>query len=184
MFGKKDMPSYAKERVKYKSAPKRYKTRTSRKLKNFYTNGYKQPKEKHVDTINFKIPHEKMKEKAPQKQYTINDMSRQARKSLYTHKEKKPQTDSAKGIRFKATRSMGSLYKGNAVNDRVGNHTDSASKTKRRLAFYRNFYLVVLAIGVIGEALAIAYHNTVPMILFIVLIVMAIYGNLKYYSNG
>ncbi len=160
MFGKKDMPSYAKERVKYKSAPKRYKTRTSRKLKNFYTNGYKQPKEK-----------------APQKQYTINDMSRQARKSLYTHKEKKPQTDSAKGIRFKATRSMGSLYKGNAVNDRVGNHTDPASKTKRRLAFYRNFYLVVLAIGVIGEALAIAYHNTVPMILFIVLIVMAIYGN-------
>lgn len=176
MFGKKDQPSYTKTKVKYKQAPKRYKTRTSRKLKSLYTSGYKQPKAKHEDTINFKIPHEKMKVKEPKKEYSINDMSRKARKELYTLKEKKPQNDSASGIRFKATSSMGSLYKGNAVNDQV-HKNDPATKTKRRLARYRIFYLIALAIGVIGEVLAIAYRNTIPMILFVCLMIMAIYGS-------
>lgn len=163
------------EKIHYKSAPKRYKSKPSRKMKEFYTRGYKKPKSKPVDQVNFKIPHEGLKPKKPQKEYQFKDISRKARAELYTYKEKKPTRDDASGIRFRKTRGVGPLYKGNAVNDQV-KHNDAQSKLRRKLERLRIFYLVVTVFGLLGLFTSIYFRVVFPMIMFMILTLFALYN--------
>lgn len=202
MFGqKKTGHSYADQKIRYKKAPKRYRSKTSRSLKSFYTRGYKKPKQARVDTykfkaprekikpkkqssdhINFKIPHEKMKAKKPPKNFTINDMSRKARKSLYTHQVKKPQSDQT-SIHFKATHGIGALYKGNATNDKVRKN-DPQTKAHRHAQRYHLFYMITLGIAVLGIILSVFYKARVSAVLFILLLLISLYGSYIYTDNN
>lgn len=198
MFGqKKTARSYEQPKRKYKKAPKKYRSKTSRSLKEFYTRGYKQPKQPRMDTykfkaprekkvkkaqsdqINFKIPHQKMKEKKPPKSYTINDMSRKARKSLYTHQTKQPRNDETSGIHFKATHGIGALYKGNAVHDKVSKN-DAQSKAQRRNKHYLTFYLITTCIAVLGLILSVVYKTAISSLLFVLLLLISLYGSYTY----